>query len=97
MRRPVQQAGTVAGVATRALGLAVIELGGGRTRPEDAVDPRVGFTDLAGPGATGGLLGIVHAADEASADRAEAALRAAYRMGEASAERPVVIAAVGPR
>ncbi|GJE10955.1 MULTISPECIES: thymidine phosphorylase [Methylobacterium] len=97
VRRPVQQAGTVAGVATRALGLAVVELGGGRTRPEDAVDPRVGFTDLAGPGATGGLLGIVHAADEASADRAEAALRAAYRMGEASAERPVVIAAVGPR
>ena len=97
VRRPVHQAGTVAGVATRALGLAVIELGGGRTRPEDAVDPRVGFTDLAGPGATGGLLGIVHAADEASADRAEAALRAAYRMGEASAERPVVIAAVGPR
>ena len=95
VRRPVHQAGTVAGIATRAIGLAVIELGGGRTRPEDAVDPRVGFTDLAGPGASGGLLGIVHAADTAAADRAEAALRAAYRMGAAPAERPAVIEAVG--
>ncbi len=57
--------GTVAGIATRAIGLAVIELGGGRTRPEDAIDPRVGFTDLARPGDRDGLLGIVHAADEA--------------------------------
>ena len=69
MRRAVRQDGTVAGIATRALGLAVIGLGGGRTRPEDPVDPRVGFTDLAGPGSSGGLLGIVHAADEAAADR----------------------------
>jgi thymidine phosphorylase len=95
VRRPVHQDGTVAGIATRALGLAMIELGGGRTRPEDRIDPRVGFTDLAGPGASGGLLGIVHAADEASADRAEAALRAAYRMGEAPAARPTVVEAVG--
>ena len=97
VRRPVHQDGTVAGIATRALGLAVIELGGGRTRPEDRIDPRVGFTDLAGPGASGGLLGIVHAADEAAADRAEAALRAAFRMGEAPEERPAVIEAVGTR
>ena len=60
----------------------MIELGGGRTRPEDAIDPRVGFTELAVPARSGGLLGIVHAADAAAADRAEAALRAAYRMGD---------------
>jgi thymidine phosphorylase len=95
VRRPVLQEGTVAAIATRAIGLAVIGLGGGRTRPEDAIDPRVGFTDLAGPGESRGLLGIVHAADEASADRAEAALRAAYRMGEAPAARPPVIERVG--
>lgn len=95
VRRAVRQDGTVAGIATRALGLAVIRLGGGRTRPEDPVDPRVGFTDLAGPGSSGGLLGIVHAADEAAADRAEAALRAAYRMGDAPPERPPVLERVG--
>ncbi|MGU3546623.1 thymidine phosphorylase [Methylobacterium sp. A52T] len=95
VRRAVRQDGTVAGIATRALGLAVIGLGGGRTRPEDPVDPRVGFTDLAGPGSSGGLLGVVHAADEAAADRAEAALRAAYRMGDAPPERPPVLERVG--
>ena len=90
VRRPVLQSGTVTGIATRDIGLAVIGLGGGRTRPGDTIDPRVGFTDLAEPGSSGGLLGIVHAADEAAADRAEAALRAAYRMGEAPAERPAI-------
>lgn len=94
VRRPIHQAGTVASIATRALGLAVIELGGGRTGPEDAIDPRVGFTDLAAPGASDGLLGIVHAADETAADRAEAALRAAYRMGETPAERPAILGSV---
>ncbi|GJD56005.1 thymidine phosphorylase [Methylobacterium dankookense] len=93
--REVRQAGTVASVDTRAIGLAVIGLGGGRTRPEDGIDPRVGFTDLARPGDAGGLLGVVHAADAEAADRAERALRAAYRMGETSgetsAERPAVI------
>ncbi len=42
-----------------------------------------------------GLIGIVHAADEDAADRAEAALRAAYRMGEPPGERPAVIERVG--
>ena len=95
VQRPVRQAGTVAGIDTRAIGLAVIGLGGGRTRPEGAIDPRVGFTALAGPGDESGLLGIVHAADEAAADRAEAALRAAYRMGEAPPGRPAIIERVG--
>jgi thymidine phosphorylase len=95
VQRPVRQDGTVAGIDTRAIGLAVIGLGGGRTRPEDAIDPRVGFTDLAGPGDASGLLGIVHAADAAAADRAEAGLRAAYRMGEAPSGRPPIIERVG--
>lgn len=95
VRRRVEASGTVAAVATREIGLAVIGLGGGRTRPQDGIDPAVGFTDLARPGDATGLLGIVHAADEAGADRAEAALRAAYRMGDAPPERPAVIEQVG--
>jgi len=93
--RRVEAAGTVAAVATRDLGLAVIGLGGGRTRPQDGIDPAVGLTDLARPGDATGLIGIVHAADEDAADRAEAALRAAYRMGEPPGERPAVIERVG--
>ena len=91
IRRRVEAPGIVASVATREVGLAVIALGGGRTRPQDGIDPAVGLTDLARPGDAGGLLGVIHAADEASADRAEASLRAAYRMGEAPPERPAVI------
>lgn len=91
IRRPVEARGAVASVATRDLGLAVIALGGGRTRPQDGIDPAVGFTDLARPGDGGGLLGIIHAADDAAADRAEALLRGAYRMGQAPEEPPAVI------
>ncbi len=95
VRREVRAEGTVASVATREIGLAVIGLGGGRTRPQDGIDPAVGFTDLARPGEASGLIGIVHAADAASAERAEAALRAAYRMGETPPERPAIIEKVG--
>ncbi|WP_457108120.1 thymidine phosphorylase [Methylobacterium sp. P5_C11] len=95
VRRPVHREGTIAGVATRAVGLAVIALGGGRTRPEDGIDPRVGFTDLARPGESSGLLGVVHAADAASADRAEAALREAYRIGSPPEDRPAVLERIG--
>ncbi len=93
--RPVRRDGPVAGIATREIGLAVIGLGGGRTRPEDGIDPRVGFTNLARPGEAGDLIGIVHAADAAAADRAEAALRAAYRLGEATPEGAAVLERIG--
>lgn len=72
----------------RALGLAVVALGGGRTRPQDAIDPRVGFERLAGLGEhvdADHPLGVVYAADAASAERAAAALRAAYVVGEGAA------------
>ncbi|MGI1662676.1 thymidine phosphorylase [Palleronia sp. KMU-117] len=89
--RPVASdgAGTVAKVATRDVGLAVVELGGGRRKASDAVDPRVGFTALLPIGAEAGPdrpLGMVHAADATSADRAAALLRAAYTLSE---DRPV--------
>ncbi|WP_375465862.1 thymidine phosphorylase [uncultured Methylobacterium sp.] len=89
--REVRARGTVARVATRAIGLAVIGLGGGRTSPENTIDGRVGFSDLAHPGDASGLLGCVHAADAASADRAEAALRAAYALGGVPTQRSAVL------
>ncbi|MCJ2078793.1 thymidine phosphorylase [Methylobacterium sp. E-016] len=98
--REVRAVGTVERVATRAIGLAVIGLGGGRTRPEDGIDGRVGFTQLARPGDASGRLGIVHAADAAAADRAEAALRAAYSFratpAEGPPEGPVVLERIAP-
>ena len=62
------------------------------------IDHAVGFTALAGLGATVGPdapLAIVHAKDEAAATRAEAALRAAYRLGGAKSGNPVVYERIG--
>jgi thymidine phosphorylase len=98
--RPVfaDGSGVVAGIATREVGLAVIELGGGRRKASDAVDPRVGFTGLLPIGAEAGErpLGVVHAADEATADRAAALLRAAYRLSDsAPTPAPVIRERIG--
>jgi len=85
--------GTVAAIDTRAVGLAVVALGGGRRREGDRIDHRVGLTDIAPPGAQvgpGRPLGRVHAADEAGANAAAAALTAAVRLGQAPAPLPLL-------
>ena len=45
-----ERAGVVQEIATRELGLAVVAKGGGRTRPEDAIDHAVGLTEMAAVG-----------------------------------------------
>lgn len=88
-----ETAGTVASINTRALGLAVVGLGGGRRRGGDRVDPAVGLSHLAQPGDRVGPahpLGRVHAADDAAAHAAAHALRAAYHLGDAPAPAPLV-------
>jgi thymidine phosphorylase len=84
--------GVVSAVDVRAVGLAVVALGGGRARETDRVDHSVGLTDVAAPGeevAPGGRpLAMVHAADEDSARRAVEALRAAYALGDAPPKAP---------
>ncbi len=75
--------GFVARVDTRALGLAVVELGGGRTQPGTDVDPRVGLDRLRPVGESvgrGELLARVHAADDAAAGRAAAIVEQAYQV-----------------
>jgi thymidine phosphorylase len=82
---PAKTEGIVAAIDTRALGLAVVRLGGGRTRAEDPIDHSVGMTDLAGIGAEVGPykpLAFVHARDEASAAAAVEAVQAAYSVGD---------------
>jgi thymidine phosphorylase len=91
---PPERSGYVAAIDTRAAGLAVVALGGGRTRPQDAIDPSVGLTELAGIGAEVSAhrpLAIVHARDMAAAESAAARLRLAYRIGETAPPRPMII------
>jgi thymidine phosphorylase len=93
-----ERPGTVTGMNCRAVGLVVTGLGGNRRREDDVIDPAVGLTEIAPTGARVGPdrpLAIVHAASEAAADEAIAALRAAVTVGdEAPPERPVIAARI---
>jgi thymidine phosphorylase len=87
--------GLVEAIDTRAIGVAVVELGGGRAKAADTIDHAVGFTELVGSGDDIGPhrpLGLVHAASEAAADRAAAALRRAYMIGTEAPEMRAAIA-----
>lgn len=88
--------GMLCAIDARLIGMAVVGLGGGRTRAGEAVDPSVGFAGLAPLGASVGPgsrpLGTVMARTEAAADVAAALLRRACRIGDAAppAHHPVI-------
>ncbi len=75
---------------TRQIGLAVIELGGGRTRPQDPVDHSVGITNIAGRDWNGSdPICRILARDEASLKRAKTRILAAMRQGS-KARKPII-------
>ncbi len=88
--------GVVTGVDARAVGVAIVAMGGGRAAPEDIIDHAVGLTEVAaigeavGPG--GRPLATIHARDEAQADRAAAMLRDAYTLGDTAPEPAPIVA-----
>jgi thymidine phosphorylase len=91
------RAGVVSAMDVRAVGVAIVELGGGRTRETDPVDHAVGLTEVAmlgesvGPGGDSRPLAVLHARDESAFERAAAALRAAVTVGDsAPTDRPVL-------
>ncbi|MCE2482149.1 MAG: thymidine phosphorylase [Alphaproteobacteria bacterium] len=85
--------GSVRAMDTRALGVAVMRLGGGRRRATDAIDHAVGLSDLASIGEAVGPerpLCRVHARRDEDARLAAATVRAAISVGEAAAAPPLV-------
>ncbi len=90
-----ERPGAVVAVDVRRVGLAIVGLGGGRTDPGQVIDHAVGITAVASIGEMVGHdrpLCVVHARDEASAERAAAELRAAITVADtAPAPRPVVL------
>jgi thymidine phosphorylase len=83
----------VVSIDARAYGVAVMGLGGGRSRPEDRIDPAVGLTDIRGPGESVGRdkpLAIVHARSDADAERAAAELLGATVFGDKPPLKPVI-------
>ena len=87
-----ERTGRVRAIAVRDVGVAVLELGGGRRREDDAIDHAVGLVDVAGLGEEvgpgGRPLAVVHARDAAAAERAAARVRAAFEVGDAPAALP---------
>jgi thymidine phosphorylase len=88
------EAGHVAAIDTRALGEAVVRLGGGRLKQSDRIDPAVGLSDIARIGdrvdPRTPLLRI-HAATEEAARAVAADLRGAFTLSQTEVPPPPVI------
>ena len=95
---PAMRDGVVGEMDTRALGMSVVGLGGGRRRAADAIDFAVGLTDFVVLGATvtaGTPLAFVHARSRNAADAAVLAVQRAIRIGAtAPAANPSIYQAV---
>ena len=98
--RPVfsDQPGFISAIDTRAMGAAVVQLGGGRRYAGDTIDPSVGFSSISSLGQPVDQhtpLALIHAADEAAWERAADQLRVAIKVEpEAVAVSPVIHARV---
>jgi thymidine phosphorylase len=80
--------GVVSKIDTRALGLAVVSLGGGRRRASDAIDFSVGLSDFVPLGArvrAGDALALVHARTQNEADEGARQTLAAFDIGDSAA------------
>ena len=92
---PAPRAGIVQAVDSRAIGLAVVALGGGRQKKGDPIDHSVGimvhakvgdFVDMNAP------LCTIHAASQAAAERVMEQIIAAYELGDrAAAPLPILL------
>ncbi|WP_313655157.1 thymidine phosphorylase [Pantoea sp.] len=96
LSKPVyaDQPGIVSSMDTRALGLAVVAMGGGRQRASDTIDYSVGLSEMITLGERADAqrpLAVIHASSEDDWQQAAAAVKAALVIGDsAPAETPVV-------
>ncbi|MAY61515.1 MAG: thymidine phosphorylase [Rhizobiales bacterium] len=92
--------GWVAGYDTRGTGMAVVSLGGGRTRPEDDIDHAVGLTDFLPVGtkvSRGDVLCRVHARSNDQVSMARGRLDNAISLSSVPVEAgPVVLRTIVP-
>jgi thymidine phosphorylase len=93
-----ERGGYIAAMDTRAVGVATINLGGGRRKTSDTLDLTVGFSQFLGTGSkveAGQTITLVHAADDTKAQAAMAELALAIRIDDAPpALAPVVSARI---
>lgn len=86
--------GFVTSIDTRELGLVVVKLGGGRSKPDQTIDPGVGLSRIAGLGDKVNQetpLALIHASTEESALKAANELRSVFTVDSRPPEiSPVV-------
>ncbi|HCB0252301.1 TPA: thymidine phosphorylase [Klebsiella pneumoniae] len=81
--------GFISAMDTRALGMAVVSMGGGRRQASDTIDYSVGFTEMArlGDRVDGQRpLAVIHAKDENSWQEAAKAVKAAIKLDDKAPE-----------
>lgn len=97
---PVQYAlkaekdGYISRMNAEAIGMVSLHLGGGRATKESSIDPAVGVVLAKKPGefaAAGETLAVIHAADEAAAQRAAEELLACYVFSDLPTQRGAFI------
>jgi thymidine phosphorylase len=89
------QSGFISQINTRAVGLTVVELGGGRKKASDSIDHSVGLSHVLGLGTkvdAGQPLAIVHAQNEDQANIAIQQIQNSFILSEIKAKsNPVII------
>jgi len=96
---PAPKAGIVRAINGEALGLAVVQLGGGRQVETDRIDPRVGLSDIVPLGtkvSRGDPIATIHAADEDSAQAAAHAVLGALEIGDAPDMPDLILDRIDP-
>lgn len=91
--------GTITAIDTRAVGMGVVALGGGRRLPTDSIDHAVGYDRLLGLGAAVDMntsLGRVHARDNLAAEEGRQRLLAAYSLNGPAQNHPLIADDVPP-
>ena len=91
------QSGYIAAIDGEALGLAVVDMGGGRRVETDKIDPAVGLSDVVGLGvkvAKNQPLCTIHAASEEAAEAAAQAVLGAMTIGAKPDPNPLIRARI---
>ncbi len=89
-----EKSGTVSAIDARAVGNAVIVMGGGRKKPNDKIDYAVGFDHIAPIGtkiSKGDTLARIHARSKTQVREAGKMLRDAYIYSDGAPDSPLII------
>ncbi len=99
--RPIyaEKSGIVEAMDTRAIGMAVVAMGGGRRKPSDAIDYAVGLTDFIALGEMADdhrPLAVAHVRTEAQFEETQKRLRDAIKIGQkAPVSKPMILKKIG--